>query len=1034
MSLDDADAQLKSEGGAEQDNKEIPEGTDKDLTDDQEQNSQELLGNSTGQEASDKHDEVISVEAVENEIAYNPDIPCQLVDLLKETPLKFSDSTGSKITFIEAWELNLYIGTSLGEIIHLYKIDDDLGYIQISKQKFSSTSSKPIRKIVILSEISICLVHCGSTVSGYLLPELSPANIGKAKDVNDISIDWGDLEIDSKKHNKISKTEDYHGDAFSRVTIFTRKSIKLLRIFCDGIRLHREIQYADISKGLQVSNFSIVANSDNYELVDVSQVQRIFLFPLSTNISTSILKPIIEYVSKNEIFLVCGGSNDTDSAVGMFINLKGDVVRGTLTFESYPSSVSVEYPYIFAIFKGKIIIYSIFDQKVLQQIEFGDTSELAVFGTSRIFEIEDPELVKNIMQAPIVSTMDNDEIERIVIESDNAIKKAVCHSSCIVVDTAGKHFKILKPIADVERWVQLYKSTTNESCQNVYDKFAEDFSRHKSNIFLITLMGFFTLHYGLYNQAFEIWTSNFKYLDPRLMIYMFGKDGSDGIFGSVWTYRILFDQVEEIKKSHKSEEIQDFLKLYFNTCLTKDFEKNTALIKKSVEVALVKLGIESGDDLEPVVYEIKHANNEIIELLLLSKKYFVLSRFYANLKDHRQFLYYWKGLIDGEFVDEEFDKNFKDKKKSLQFLINYIFSNCIDDKLTIENYSEWLLKSYPSFGLKLVTDNRIKKLEINDIKVLNLLNSSEEKEELKLQYLEYIFENKNEKQFIGDLISIYLNLVVNEYIKNPKIRGIIDTAMDRYSQMEIPKMTIYKYWNLIEETELKNTLFSVYHNKLYSYINLGSIGMKSILDQQAVIERCRERIVESDEMSNSLPLLDLVILFKYEDYEGIVERFIKLKDYTSAEEFAVSLNIGSLSEKTPVQSARMENMATNSSLINDETPVKTQDNLLTEKLLKNIFDVYLKLGETRLIDRFLNKYDLLDDNTETSTSTIDRMDKFVNVINRVPDSFPLDRLKRFLVNNLIEFKDYNDHITMKKSLVKLEVSRMVQLEQNCKKN
>lgn len=988
-----------------------------------------------------QNDVVISVEDVKDKIEFSSLKPYKLINI-SQTDL-FNFDPERKITYIEAWELNLYVGTNLGEIIHLYKIDDTSGYIQISKQKFSSNSTKPIKKIVVLPEVSIALIHCGNTVSGYLLPELSPANIGKAKDVTDISIDWIDLKIDDTKRNRVTKKEDYYGDFFVKVTIFTKKSIKLLRIFSDSMRLHKELQYADIISGLQMSNFSIVSNSTNYDLVDISQSQKIFLFPISTTESADAnLNPIIKYVKKNELLLICGGSNDSDPAVGMFINTNGDVIRGTLNFESYPTSVEVDYPYVLAVLENKMVnVYSIFDQNKLQEILFDfDNINIQLHESSRIFEIKDSELTKKITIAPIISTMDNDEIQRIAIESDNAVKKAVCLSSCIIYDEKGHNLKIMKPLSKYDRWLDIYNSCQKIDCSAIYEKLFQELQESHFNKFLMALLGLFTLEYEMYDQTFELWTTNFKYMDPRLMIYIFS-DGSDSIYGSVWTYQALFSKVEELKKMEKPNEMKDFFKLYLNTCLTINFKDNTIPIGKSIEVALVRIGIFNKEDIEPVIHEIKYSSNEVIEILLLNKKYFLLSKFYSKLKDHRQLLYYWKGLIDGELEDVEFDKNFNDINKSLQFLVNYILTNCVNDEVVIERYSEWLLNKYPKFGLKLITDNRIKQLEINDIKILNMLNDFDKKENsnpnLKLAYLEYIFENKNEKQFLGDIVLIYLEIIITTYENDPKLKSVIDNAMKEYLLMDNSKPSIYKYWKIIKDTEINSKDFIRYHDNLYNYLNMLSLEMKSVLDQTLVLKKSKERIVGT-KYSSVFPLISIMILYKFQNYAGVVDELIKIKDYTTAENFAISLTLEFIELDSKIKSIKMQNktkLNNSSVLINDEvlSTSNVEHKQTTDELLKKIFDIYLQSNETKLIDNFLSKYDLLSEISDSPLSTLDRMDRFVEVLNKVPESFPLDKLKRFMATNLIEFKDYNDQVHIKKTLIKVEVNQLDKLNQKLSK-
>lgn len=953
----------------------------------------------------------------------------QLISILVDPNLNLGEDQNARITCIEAWELNLYIGTNLGEIIHLYKVDDTLGYIQISKQKFSNSSTKSIKKIIVLPSVSIILVHCGSTISGYMLPELSPANIGKAKEVRGVSIDWNDIRIDKKRNNIIYKAEvDTYGDHFNKVTIYTKKSIKFLKIFKDGIRLHKELQYTDVLEGVQMGSLSVVANSVNYDMIDISKSEKIYLFPISS--CDGKLTPMIRYVKKGELLLVCGGANEKDSSMGMSINMNGDVVRSTLPFDSYPTSLEVKYPHVLTCFDNNIIIYSIHDQSKLEDYEINEEYENIKFHIcNKIFHITDENMIPKITLAPIVSTMDNQEIERIAIEADNAIKNSVIESNVILYDDSGKFMKILKPISNIDRWLNIFTISTVKNCQENFDKLINELSENKSH-FLVILIGLFVLKFKMFDQTFEIWTSYFDILDPRLMIYIVD-NASKEIFGSVWMYQVLFDVVDELKGIEKDKETQDFLKLYLNTCLTKNFKNDNELKIKSIEIEILKMSLENEEELESVISEIKFSNNEIIELLLLNKKYFALAKFYAKLKDHRQMLYYWRGLIDGEIKDDEFDKSFKNINISLQFLINYIMTNCVDDQVIVERSSEWLLEKYPRFGLKLVTDKKITKLEMNDIKILSLLK---DEPRLKLKYLEYIFEYKNEKQFIGDMILIYSNLIM-EACKDEEFKKIIRNAINDYFSMSIPKLTIYKYWNVIKETKLLNYKEIVHnHDKLYQYLNMISKSMKSVMDQKLVLEECERNFVSG--CTDSFPLIKAMIKYKIGHYEEVINELITIKDYKSAEYFAISLKLNLLD--SAVESINMEIMSTDdtkeSMLIIDDTAITSNNDTslkrqrISEQLLEKIFDVYLLNNETKLIDDFLSKYDLLTDSTSESGSTIEKMDNFISIINKVPDNFPADKLKKFIVNNIIEYNDYNDSLYVKKNLIKLESHRYEKLK------
>lgn len=238
--------------------------------------------------------------------------------------------------------------------------------------------------------------------------------------------------------------------------------------------------------------------------------------------------------------------------------------------------------------------------------------------------------------------------------------------------------------------------------------------------------------------------------------------------------------------------------------------------------------------------------------------------------------------------------------------------------------------------------------------------------------------------------------------------------------MDVPKISIYKYWRVVEKMDLDQK-FIHYHTQLYHQIYSTTLNVKSILDRKPVVETCKIKLIES-KYRDTFPLLSIIIFSKYEDYKSVVNEFIILKDYISAEEFSISLSLDAFHS---VESPEVNQLGSLSKALQKD---------VSDGLLKSIFEVYLKNNETMLIDRFLNKYDLLNDIASDQEKTTDRIDKFVGVLNKVPDNFPLSRMKRFVINNIIEFSDYNTQINVKRSLVKVEVNRLDRLKNSLKKD
>lgn len=82
--------------------------------------------------------------------------------------------------------------------------------------------------------------------------------------------------------------------------------------------------------------------------MDLERGERIPLFPIIQNADTSeetsstepTLPPLIASVGEDD-FLVTTGTTLNDPAIGMFVDLNGDPVRGTLMFSTYPRTMGI---------------------------------------------------------------------------------------------------------------------------------------------------------------------------------------------------------------------------------------------------------------------------------------------------------------------------------------------------------------------------------------------------------------------------------------------------------------------------------------------------------------------------------------------------------------------------------------------------------------------------------------------------------------------------------------------------------------------
>ncbi|TID31269.1 hypothetical protein CANINC_000110 [Pichia inconspicua] len=933
------------------------------------------------------------------------------IDLLKKYPLNFSELQDSRITYIEAWDLNLYIGTDHGEIIHMYKLDEISGYVQISKQKLS-TKFKPIRKLIVLSEISMMLVHYGFSVIGLHLPELSPANIGKAKNVVDITLDHDDIYFDDKIKSTRVATHIYHDQIFTKVILFTNQATKFLKIFKDSMKLYKELVTPEICGGLCLGNIMVCNTEREYCIYDFSREQTLCTLPLLHDLSLG-MPPIIEVVHSEELFIVGGGGDRDAPAVGMFINKQGDVTRGTIAFEQYPQYVCIESPFIFSSVGNKISIYSIENQEKLQELQVDNVIFLQLFKCARAFGVKNSELEKQITLVPLVSTMDNYEIQRIAAEADTAVEKSVCFSKVISADSMGNYIKVLKPQSRYDRLIAKFLSTNQDNSTLILDQLKLELKENPKDCFIIMLIGIFILKWKIVDQFLQYWGDYLSVLDPRLVIYAFQNDErAFVIYGSVWTYHCFVEYFEDLQQGEKSTEFLSAFYGYLSRCCLYQFESDHIDKMKSVEIALLKVGSLLKKDLIEVVEKVKYARDEVVEELLRNKQYLVLSLFYKKINEPREFLFYWKGLISGEFIDPEFIINYR-KLEALKLSSEYVLTNCLNDEVIVRSYTDWLFSEDPLYAMQFINDSRLSNIKLNDLKILKTLRLKESP--ILMDFLEYIFEIKNEKQFIGDLILSYFNTLrqfLDSHIDDSKE---IKEALSTYVKMKRPKMSIFKYWNYIDNSVIKSEKVSSIHKKLYGLLSSIPNETKSVFEQQSVLDWCNTSKGLLD-LKETFPLIHLVLIERTASNMDVLNLLIDLKDYKSSELYAINLSL------SQIDSEFLQRDETSLSIAIDKMDV------LQKLLLERIFTVYLKNNENELIDEFLLKYDLLNSDLADEVSTIKRAEKCVGVINRVPDDFPVLRLKRFLINQLVEMEICNQELVVKRAIMKLEISRMTKLK------
>lgn len=202
--------------------------------------------------------------------------------LVQDIPLSEGQDENVKITCVELWESNLYVGTSAAEVLHFVAIppasEDEnqaptyifASRLQPTHTQNNASQSKPgVQQILVLPSIGKACLLANGTLSFYSLPELSPA----LRNAVVSNCSWvGGTDLNDGNEN----LED--GVV---LTICVQKRIRLVRIG-NEIRLIRNIEYPSCLVSARRDRYACVADPQSYALLDVENQQKIPLFPISS--------------------------------------------------------------------------------------------------------------------------------------------------------------------------------------------------------------------------------------------------------------------------------------------------------------------------------------------------------------------------------------------------------------------------------------------------------------------------------------------------------------------------------------------------------------------------------------------------------------------------------------------------------------------------------------------------------------------------------------------------------------------------------
>ncbi|EDN05733.1 predicted protein [Histoplasma mississippiense (nom. inval.)] len=294
------------------------------------------------------------------------------------------------ITCVEYWNDNLYVGTSAGEVLHFVsfpsdsQVLDEPSFILASRLSITpSQSSLPpdtplgVQQILILPSTYKACILCNGVVTFYSLPELSPTygttKVGNCKWIGGLDLneshegaDLFDPVVMIAVSNRIMlvrigdeprrppsiSNAPGHGRSASLNTLSGIGNIQLnphpnfpqrsSSITQESYMKNRTLPGSPGSPEKKSPDSSGPSSENGGPGSDGSSpLYQKPLPPPPPKQSTTRLKPHVVSPTASE-FLLVTGTEPSEPGVGMFVNVEGDVVRGTLEFRKYPMAIVVD--------------------------------------------------------------------------------------------------------------------------------------------------------------------------------------------------------------------------------------------------------------------------------------------------------------------------------------------------------------------------------------------------------------------------------------------------------------------------------------------------------------------------------------------------------------------------------------------------------------------------------------------------------------------------------------------------------------------
>lgn len=292
-------------------------------------------------------------------------------------------------------------------------------------------------------------------------------------------------------------------------------------------------------------------------------------------------------------------------------------------------------------------------------------------------------------------------------------------------------------------------------------------------------------------------------LDPRVILALIPQIRNEVVGGrtGIWVHGGVRDTAEQFISSRDvsqdvqmaSHRILQFLRRFLTAWRRKKGFGSIADEKevfRSVDAALLVVLLEldkasprasarvgsTRADLNDVVDHGVDCFDRAVSILESYRRLYVLSRLYQSKKLAGEVLATWRRIIEGE-VDE--GGEFTDGEQRVrEYLTN------VRNAAVVQDFGIWLAARNPKLGVQVFADDK-SRVKFEPAQVVEILRRGAPA--AVKEYLEYLVFGKNHTEYVNELITYYLDNVIEQLESSQEAKDILAATYEQYRALQAPK-------------------------------------------------------------------------------------------------------------------------------------------------------------------------------------------------------------------------------------------------------